>query len=241
MYEAGASGYTTFGWLTDSQAHSYGSIAVDETGVSQAWCQLTGHDPYLGSYTSGGAEVESYKPFVIESPTLPDGTLVTVCLTADVSGVLEAREGFTGLSARAYAEFDLNVQEKQSSFFLVEVEGEAEVIAYPDRDEYSTMGAWDGCLTPLGEHQYGLDYTHEFVFPGMVGQEYSLFLGLKTLVGTSDGANSASYYDVFAKTDLWNTGEYGLSSPDDVVFRVIPEPGAAALFAIAVLVFGRRR
>jgi len=244
MFFAEAHGYSTFGWLAGSEAHALVDTTPGAEGIHRSWSQITAHDPYLGGFMDGGSDAESFKPFVIESDTLPAGTPVAVTVSTSVYGTLEASEGYQNLYAWARGAFMLQVADASSEDLLVDEAGEATVTAFHDHYETSTTDAWDGLLSETATPGvYEIDYGDELVFLGEVGGRYTIEFEMTTSVRTSEGATTDTYDDTFAKSYFWETGEYLLSSPCDVSFVPFPEPAGLMLMAGGALLLAlpRRR
>jgi len=243
----------------DSVAAARGSILDSDYGEGKTYCDLTAHDPYSpedppDNFIEGGADVETLKPFILKSDTLPDGTAVSCHVDVSYQGCIQAFEHAAGLSTSAHASALIQFADEpivisddddgDDATLLEEREGFVEVTGTPDGQTTEETGDWVGCLSASAvEGGYDLDYNDTFDFDAVVGQRFWFYFDLATGVWMSGGEVTEQNCDQgYAMADFWNTGTYQFSTDNpEARFELLPEPATLSLLGLGALALLRRR
>ncbi|MFW6132758.1 MAG: PEP-CTERM sorting domain-containing protein [Planctomycetota bacterium] len=231
-------------------AYALGDVTTHDEALAKAASQINYHDPFDdGSLTVGG-DVETWKPFVVESNTLADGTAVDVTILFGYTGTLQAMEGVEGKSSLAEATGQLTLYADNGDV-LGASGGNASVQSeWPTGGDLTVTGVasgdWEGNLAEgvdgSGDPVFTLDYDDELLFSAEVGGKYWLYFDLATNADSSAGSGSGwDDSETFARADFSNTGTYQLTSTSDVDFVMVPEPATLSVLAAGGLLVLRRR
>ncbi len=244
----------TFDWTWGASpvigsAYCLGDIRQAQTATAKARSRINYHDPFGTGTLSIGGDVETWKPFLVGSGSLPAGTQVPVSLGVGYAGTLQALESVEGKYSYCRASGALTLYD-DSAAVLAARAGEAEVECELDESvrhfSTETDGVWDGLLTQgvdgNGDRIYSLSYEDLINFTAVVGQRYWLYFDLATSANSSSGsalgwAGSAT----FAQANFSNTATYQLGSTADVTFTIVPEPATLGLLTTTGLMLTRRR
>ncbi|MBN2579859.1 MAG: hypothetical protein JXB10_12800 [Pirellulales bacterium] len=220
------------------EAYALGDITSPQYATAKAKSTIYYHDPYGSGALSIGADVETWKPFLVVSDTLSPGTQVNVWLELSYSGLLMVQEGVDDKYCYANASGEITLYDDLGTILAARdgsAEVECELIDGESELMTETSGYWDGKLTQVEGTEiptYNLSYSETIFFTATVESRYWLYFDLTT--GANSSAGSGLGWDgsaTFAQADFSNTGSYTLGSDADVEFLTVPEP---SLFALAV-------
>jgi len=228
-------------------AYALGDIRSSDSAIAKARSVLYYHDPYGSGKLSIGADVETYRPFLVSSTSLAPGTTVSVSLTIHYDGTLQALEGTEEKYSYARATGAMTLYDSLGSLLssrMGRAEVECELVDGEMEFSTETLGAWQGLLTKSSNARgdlYVLHYEDQISFTATVGSVYWLYFDLATSATSSSGDGSGWGQQTFAMVDFSNTGTYTLSSSDDVAFVTVPEPSSLLLVVLGGLAVLRQR
>ncbi len=201
----------------------------------------------MGEKLSLASDVETWKPFLINSDSLPIGTPITTWVIIRYRGNLRAIEYVEDAYCSARASGELTLYNDYGDV-LAYRKGTAEVECELIDGEYDAMvetsGAWNGKLHSLSDEYpiYSLNYEEAIVFTAYIGSRYWLYFDLATSVSSSAvSGDNLDWSDVptLVTADFYNTGEYELGCADpSVYFVMVPEPTVMTMLVSLALMFG---
>ncbi|MCX6377345.1 MAG: hypothetical protein NTU88_15140, partial [Armatimonadetes bacterium] len=170
-------------------AHAKGDISSPALGTLRGRSTLNYHDPFGSSELSMGADVETWRPFLLTSSTLSPGAQATIFIDVASHGTLEVHEQTAGKTSEAHASFGLQLY-NNSAQPLISLNGSAGVQGNFSSSGGQPEGEWVSCLTPsVGVFPvFTLDYSKTVSFAGIVGDRYWLYYESSTSAKSAAGS-----------------------------------------------------
>lgn len=226
----------TFGATLVGDAYAYGDISQSATGTAKACSTMYYHDPFGSGPLSIGADVETWKPFVIlpGNSGLSEGETTTVTLTISYHGQFQVYIQTAGKAADARGSFAVTLYDSLGTV-LDQIDGDAKITGLSDGShEAEVTGDWVGHLTGSGNN-YAISYGDTISFTGAVGSTYWLYFDLATSAWTYGGGGGFAGNETLAQSDFASTATYELGSESGVEFQIVPEPMTIGLLSASSL------